>query len=335
MSQLQPHEARALAECRDAIPAWRDVPDESFAFTPPKGFSSFTMGIRHSDSALPAAALYRKLEGKDNALLDFEDEQRVYLALADAGIAASCIAYERTHRIEQFYEGRTLTKEDLGDTDILCKIGEQIGRIHSLSPTVPPEPFFERLFRRWSVLARRTLVDERDRFPPNEREMCAELMQILEPSTLARVLDFVPPSPLHFCHNDIYHGNIYLLDSGEVRLLDFEFACSNHPAFDFANLFAETKMRHGQSEYPYFSIGEPQASPELVGAIVEGYLSATPGRASAAQYIEWTLDMLPLSDFMYAMAALPLAVEPIQKIRFIPYSLARFRNFERAWRDRK
>jgi len=38
-----------------------------------------------------------------------------------------------------------------------------------------------------------------------------------------------------------------------------------------------------------------------------------------------------LSDYMYAMAALPLALAPIQKIRFIPYAHQRFAKFLRAW----
>ena len=37
--------------------------------------------------------------------------------------------------------------------------------------------------------------------------------------------------------------------------------------------------------------------------------------------------MLMMSDFKYAMAALPLAVKPIQKIRFIPYAYQRFNKF--------
>ena len=38
-----------------------------------------------------------------------------------------------------------------------------------------------------------------------------------------------------------------------------------------------------------------------------------------------------LSDYMYAMAGLPLALEPIQKLRFIPYSHQRFHKFLRTW----
>jgi hypothetical protein len=38
-----------------------------------------------------------------------------------------------------------------------------------------------------------------------------------------------------------------------------------------------------------------------------------------------------LSDYKYAMAALPLALNPIQKIRFIPYAMQRFNKFREAY----
>ena len=41
--------------------------------------------------------------------------------------------------------------------------------------------------------------------------------------------------------------------------------------------------------------------------------------------------MLMMSDYKYAMAALPLAVNPIQKIRFIPYAHQRFAKFLKAY----
>jgi hypothetical protein len=47
-----------------------------------------------------------------------------------------------------------------------------------------------------------------------------------------------------------------------------------------------------------------------------------------------TQDMIMLSDYMYAMAAIPLAVKPIQKIRFIPYAHARWNRFLTAYEKR-
>lgn len=328
-------ESNALIRCQEALPGWRHLGVQDFDFAPPQGFSSFTMGIRARVHAEPAAILYRHLEGKENAILDFEDERRVYLTLADAGVAASCYAYEQTCRLEVFYTGRSLTAADLTQHEILRLIGRELARFHSLSPELPPEPFFDRLHGRWGPMARRVLTEQRHRFAENEQAMCERLMRILEPASLEMVRRCLPDEPLVFCHNDSYHGNMFLLDTGEVRLLDFEFSCLNHRAFDFANLFAETKMRHKLPEYPYFGIAEPTYTRDDVGAVVDGYLEASPGAPSDREtLIDQTFDMILLSDFMYAMAALPLAVEPIQKIQFIPYALQRFERFVTEWEKR-
>lgn len=44
--------------------------------------------------------------------------------------------------------------------------------------------------------------------------------------------------------------------------------------------------------------------------------------------------MLMLSHYVYAMAAIPLALEPVQKIRFIPYAHARFAEFQAQYTRR-
>ncbi|MCO4763469.1 MAG: phosphotransferase [Myxococcales bacterium] len=318
--------ADVLQRCQAALPSWRGLEVSDFEFADPKGFSSFTMGVRSREPRQPGAVLYRHLAGKENPMLDPADERRVYETLADAGIAANLHTYESDHRIEAFYEGRTLTRHDLKSPEILGKIGEQLAKLHALAPTVPSQPFFERLHDRWRGLARKTLVDCRAEFPAHEQAMCERLMPILDPGMRERVQRLMPDGPLTFSHNDTYHGNVMLLDSGEIRLLDFEFACLNYRVFDFANLFAETVMRHKLPEYPFFGVAAPKYDREDVAAVVRGYLAAG-GEGELQTLVDDTLRMIPLSDFMYAMAALPLAVEPIQKIRFIPYALTRFERF--------
>jgi len=44
--------------------------------------------------------------------------------------------------------------------------------------------------------------------------------------------------------------------------------------------------------------------------------------------------MLLMSDYKYAMAAITLAIDPIQKIRFIPYAYQRFTKFLKAYKQR-
>ena len=128
-------------------------------------------------------------------------------------------------------------------------------------------------------------------------------------------------------------AHVMRLEGGEIRLLDFEFSCRNHRCFDFSNLFAETVMVHGIDESPYFRIAEPEYTDLQIRTLVTAYLEGRTGCAAqdeVATLVGQTRAMIPLSDYMYAMAALPLAVMPIQKIRFLPYAHRRFRRFKAA-----
>ena len=200
--------------------------------------------------------------------------------------------------------------------------------------------FFEMLHTQWGRLAKHVLEENVSVFPPVEQRLCEELREIYSPETLAKVKRCLPDGEPTFCHNDTYHGNIMKLDSGEIRLLDFEFSCLNHKTYDFANLFAETVMRHQQPDYPYFRIAEPEFGDQELGTLINFYLDNADFETSEARQREFqillqdTKNMLLMSDYKYAMAALPLAVEPIQNIRFIPYAHQRFAKFSRAYEQR-
>ncbi len=309
-----------------------------FEFDDPKGFSSFTMGIRSSQPVQPAAVLYRRLEGKENAILEFETEKEVFLTLGAHDIAAHCHYYDNTCRIEAFYQGRTLVAEDLFIPDNLRQIANQLFKFHQLMPTgLPRQLFFEMVHDKWGRIAKRVLEQETEAFPANEREMCRELRAIYSSDTIEKVRRCLPDDELVFCHNDTYHGNIMKLDSGEIKLLDFEFSCMNNKTYDFANLFAETVMQHQQPEYPYFRIGEAQFGDRELGILIDFYLDNVDFESPKSRTAEFekllyqTKIMMMMSDYKYAMAALPLAVNPIQKIRFIPYAYQRFNRFLAAY----
>ncbi len=331
-------------QCQRLFPNWSGLTMTDFEMDDPKGFSSFTMGIRSKPSVHPLepwAVLYRRLKGKENAILDFKTEREVFLTLAEHEIAAKCHHYDTDYRIEAFYTGRTLLEDDLFKPDNLRQIAGELHRFHQLRPASLPEGmFFEMLHTQWGEIARHVLNDQIDLFPENEQILCEELREIYSPETLAKVKRCVPEGELTFCHNDTYHGNIMLLDSGEIKLLDFEFSCLNNKAYDFSNPFAETVMQHKQPEYPYFSIGEPTFGDRELGLLIGFYLDHETFESDEAYQKEFdTLlknakDMLPLSDFKYAMAALPLSVEPIQKISFIPYAHQRFKRFLSAYDTR-
>jgi len=326
--------ARILRQCQALFPEWREMSVADFEIDDPKGFSSFTLGIRSKKPADPPAIFYRRLEGKENAILDFETEKEVFLLLGAQNIAADCHYYDKSCRIESFYQGRSLVAEDLFEPDKLRQIANRLYRFHQLKPAnLPRQSFFELLHEKWGRLARYVLEEKSGHFPPDERVMCEELREIYSPDTLERVRRQVPPGEPTFCHNDTYHGNIMQLESGEIRLLDFEFSCINNKAYDFSNLFAETVMEHKLPEYPFFRIAEPRYGEHELGILINFYLdniefpSQDERDREFRKLIEDTKRMLVLSDYKYALAALPLAVEPIQKIRFIPYAYQRFKKF--------
>jgi thiamine kinase-like enzyme len=332
---------QVFRQCQAVLPGWKGLSAENFDFDDPKGFSSFTMGIRARVPADPPAVLYRRLAGKDNAILDFETERDVFLLLGSVQIAAHCYHYDENCRIEAFYDGRTLTADDLANPDVLRQIATQLHHFHQLKPAnLPEQTFFELLHAKWGPLARFTVEDMVDMFPANEQAMCADLREIYSADTLAKVLHCLPTGEPIFCHNDTYHGNTFWLSNGDIKLLDFEFSCLNHRAFDFANLFAETKMQHKLPDYPFFRIGEPPYTEQDIAIMVKAYFDndvfncAADRENAVQQLVQETLDMILLSDYMYAMAALPLALEPIQKIRFIPYAHARFGRFLEAYDQR-
>ena len=314
---------------------------DDFEWDEPKGFSSFTMAIRALRDVDPPAVLYRGLAGKENAILDFATERDIFLLLGDKEIAARCLHYDETCRIEEYYDGRSLNPEDLKDSTVLKGIATELFRLHQIKPDILPEDtFFELLHKRWTPLVRRVLEDEIQNFPPHEQAMCEELRDIVTDATASMVQRCLPASPTTFCHNDTYHGNVMVLTDGTINLLDFEFSCVNHPAFDFANLFAETVMEHGLPDPPHFSIADPGYTREDIAVLVDHYLgcgtlSGDRRDEELERLVDETESLIMVSDYMYAMAAIPLAVHPMQKIRFIPYAHARWNRFLMAFDDRR
>ena len=260
-------------QCQAALPGWRDLAIDDVEFDPPKGFSSFTMGVRAARDVDPPAVLYRRLAGKENAILDFEAERETFLLLGrarhrrplpplrrrlpDRGVLPRPDA-DRRRRVRPRHPARHR---------------RQLYRFHQLRPERLPEAtFFELLHERWGELARTVLVDRRGEFPPDEQALCDDLAAIYSDATSAKVLRCLPDRPPVFCHNDTYHGNVMLLDDGAVKLLDFEFSCLNHIAFDFANLFAETVMVHGLADPPHFDIAEPAFTDADLASLIGCYL---------------------------------------------------------------
>ncbi len=130
---------KIFEQCQALFPDWARLSSADFEFDDPKGFSSFTMGIRCRVAADPPAVLYRRLAGKENAILDFATEKEVFLTLGEQDVAAHCHHYDESCRIEAFYQGRSLNADDLFESENLRQIANQLYRLHQLQPTGLPQ----------------------------------------------------------------------------------------------------------------------------------------------------------------------------------------------------
>ena len=70
---------QVFKQCQSLFPEWQALSISDFLLDDPKGFSSFTIGVRCKKLVEPPAVLYRRLAGKDNAILDFSAEKEVFL----------------------------------------------------------------------------------------------------------------------------------------------------------------------------------------------------------------------------------------------------------------
>ncbi len=189
-----------LARCQAVLPGWRDLGVDDVDFDPPKGFSSFTMGVRARRPVDPPAVLYRHLDGKENAILDADAEREVFLLLGRHDIAARCYHADETCRIEAFHDGRTLTRDDVFDPAVQRGIAGELFRLHQLEPAgLPDEPFFELLHRHWAELGRPVLTERRDELPPDEQDLCDELLSLYDAATIEKVRRHLPDRPSVSC----------------------------------------------------------------------------------------------------------------------------------------
>ena len=219
---------QVLQHCQRAFPGWEGLSVGEVDFDDPKGFSSFTMAVRPQRVVEPAGVFYRRLAGKENAILEPAAERDVFLELGERGVAAHCHAYEADHRLEALYEGRTLLPEELREPAVLRGIAEQLARLHQTKVEgLPTASFFELLGDKWARLAEKTFA-QREHFPAGERALIDDLKELCSERTREMVRRCLPAAEggdFGFSHNDTYQGNIMRLAAGgEIRLQQ------NHPS---------------------------------------------------------------------------------------------------------
>jgi thiamine kinase-like enzyme len=160
--------------------------------------------------------------------IDRDHEHANSVAAAEAGVGAPVLHYRPGSGLTvEFLPGTALTDADLHDPAVLGRVAAACRQLHA-------GPRFVGDFDMFAVQARyRQIVAEHGfRLPPRYDEFAPRVRAI------AAALGPRASVP---CHNDLLAAN--LIDDGErVRIIDYEYAGNNDPAFELGNIWSEAAL---------------------------------------------------------------------------------------------
>ncbi|KAG0271318.1 hypothetical protein BGZ95_000880 [Linnemannia exigua] len=180
------------------------------------------------------------------SLISRDDELKWLQNLSTMQIGPSLLGIFKNGRFEEYVESTTLTKDDIRNPRTSRHIAHRMCELHNIVNVFPPPegciPQTQANIARWIPLARDAIekICSKD---PSKRAVIDEFdfeKFLVEVDEVHRDLTAVH-SPLVFAHNDTQYGNILKTtdDSGELVVIDFEYAGYNSRGFDIGNHFCE------------------------------------------------------------------------------------------------
>ncbi|KAG0370839.1 kinase-like domain-containing protein [Gamsiella multidivaricata] len=200
--------------------------------------------------------------------------------LSTMDIGPSLLGIFKNGRFEQYVESTTLTKEDIRDPRTSRHIAHRMCELHNIVNIFPPPkgtvPQSQENIAKWIPLAREAIEKISRKDPTKKEELKALDFEklLVEIGEVHKDLATVH-SPVVFAHNDTQYGNILrsLDESGELVVIDFEYAGYNTRGFDIGNHFCEWTADY-HSERP--SLMHPDRYPTKAEQLnfLEAYMEA-------------------------------------------------------------
>jgi len=154
-------------------------------------------------------------------------EAQIQTVAAQQGLAASVLFVSETAYMTEFMDGVIWSNDCLEDNANLDHLAAGLRLLHAL-------PLTGRTFN--AMGAAREYVRVISDVDQQKVDDCL------------RTIEAGPRPPnLCCCHNDLVVANI--INTPEVRFLDWEYACDNDPFFDLATVVAHHKLTNEQSNY--------------------------------------------------------------------------------------
>ncbi|KAI0980440.1 hypothetical protein GJ496_007168 [Pomphorhynchus laevis] len=250
---------KALCLCRDYLGGtWKNLKEEDLIFSRISGgLSNYLFKCTIPDyidcKDNPRSVILRvygqHLVARTSEVLK---DTTVSLMLSEWGIGPKVYAVRGSSRLEQFFEAKTLRTSDLRNVTLRNKIARVLAKFHSFEMPLMKEPkwLFETVQNYLQKVKNLNFQND------NEKMMYELLFKKVdlnkEFDDLRAILSEVP-SPVLFSHNDVQPGNLLLMESGEIKLIDYEYSGYNYRGFDLGNFFCEFMFDYNCNVYPYFN----------------------------------------------------------------------------------
>ncbi|CAO3573810.1 unnamed protein product [Mortierella alpina] len=196
--------------------------------------------------SMPRKVLLRVYGIGLESLISRDSELHWLRNLSTMDIGPSLLGIFKNGRFEQYVESTTLTKEDIRHPRTSRHIAHRMCELHNIVNVFPPPekcvPQTQENIAKWIPLAM-AAIEKICSEDPEKRAVVDAFdfdKLLVEIEEVYRELTAVH-SPLVFAHNDTQYGNILrtLDDSGELVVIDFEYAGYNTRGFDIGNHFCE------------------------------------------------------------------------------------------------
>lgn len=169
--------------------------------------------------------------------IDRRNEYAATQAAARIGIAPEVVYFiePEGYLVTRFLNARPIPPDQVRRPDNIRRIASALRRIHNL-PAIPGRfsPF--RTVENYLKTARSYNVS----FPDSFNRLLAAMWEI---EAAFKRDPFTPQA----CHNDLLNEN--LLDDGNIRILDWEYAGMGDPAFDLANFAVHHELGDDQDHF--------------------------------------------------------------------------------------
>ncbi|KAG0164679.1 hypothetical protein DFQ28_009585 [Apophysomyces sp. BC1034] len=208
-------------------------------------------------------------------IVDREKELVWLSRLSSQSLCPNLLAIFGNGRFEEYLASTTLTRKDMRDPETSMQIAACIRQLHSIVNDYPLSGELEiwRCVDKWypTVLGLLPVLKQKSNSDILEKFDLERLQHEIEKckSILASSV-----SPIVVAHNDTQYGNVLRLEStGELVVVDFEYAGHNTRGYDIANHFCEW-MYDYHSDQPAAMQTDKFPTDEEQLRFLEAYLNA-------------------------------------------------------------